>query len=279
MVEINYLHSSPFSLITHASASVQVCFDRELALPRTADDCYHPAFAGGKQGSFYTPKEAFRHMQSSVAVAGRALIMLLCVVGIPIIALSDVSWSEMLKKLQNFRCPAFLEHVLASTSKTAPASLKEAPPFTPLDTKNVPLDTKNTPPGTPNPLGQIPTTTSALPLQSSIIPVSFQSPIESSPALSVDVGGQKVTNLADLGANPLNAIQERLRCLGTTYYLLESWGNQQQMYRFFCKTAIGGSADYTRCFEATHTDPLQAMLQVLRQVEAQKAEGGGRRAE
>ena len=55
-------------------------------------------------------------------------------------------------------------------------------------------------------------------------------------------------------ADQFRAIQERLRQLGATYYLLESWGNQQQLYRFYCKMAVGGSAQYTRCFEATHAE-------------------------
>ena len=75
-----------------------------------------------------------------------------------------------------------------------------------------------------------------------------------------------------LDADPYVSIQERLRRLGATYYLLESWGNDRQMYRFYCKMAIGGSAAYTRCFEATDANPLQAMRQVLRQIE----NGGGK---
>jgi hypothetical protein len=50
------------------------------------------------------------------------------------------------------------------------------------------------------------------------------------------------------------------------------------MYRFYCKMAVGGSAQYTRCFEATHADPLQAMVQVLRQVETWR-DGGSTKAE
>jgi hypothetical protein len=211
-------------------------------------------------------------MQSSVAVTGRALIMLACVVGIPLAALSGASWPEMLKKLQDFQWTAFWEYDTPSTLKTASASSIEAPRF-------VPSDAKITQPGSPNPLGQVPAAVRALPVQSSIVPVSFQSSIESSPALPVDGSGQKGTKLADLGADPFNSIQEKLRRMGATYYLLESWGSQQQMYRFFCKMAIGGSSDYTRCFEATHADPLQAMLLVLQQVEVQKVEGGTGEAE
>ena len=63
-------------------------------------------------------------------------------------------------------------------------------------------------------------------------------------------------------------IQDQLRRLGATYYLLESWGDEQPLYRFYCKMAIGGNAGYTRYFEATDANPLQAMVQVLREVEA-----------
>ena len=68
------------------------------------------------------------------------------------------------------------------------------------------------------------------------------------------------------GSVPANS--RAIAQLGATYYLLESWGNDQQLYRFYCKMAVGGSADYTRYFEATDADPLQAMLGV-------SATGGG----
>jgi hypothetical protein len=181
------------------------------------------------------------------------LIMLACVVGIPVVALSGVSWSDMLKKLQDFRWNEFFDPVNLPITKTATTASSEAPRFVPPDT--------------PKPLA----TPRAQPVPSSIVPVSFQSSADaSSPSTA---SGVKLTSLGDLGADPYQSIQERLRRLGATYYLLESWGNQQQMYRFFCKMAVGGSSDYTRCFEATQSDPLQAMLAVLHQVEEQKTPG------
>jgi hypothetical protein len=66
-------------------------------------------------------------------------------------------------------------------------------------------------------------------------------------------------------------IQGRLRELGATYYLLESWGSQHQLYRFYCKMAIGGNPNYTHYFEATDSEPLRAMARVLRQVETWRA--------
>lgn len=61
--------------------------------------------------------------------------------------------------------------------------------------------------------------------------------------------------------------QKRLRDLGATYYLLETWGRRGELYRFHCKMAIAGNPDYTRYFEATDSDPSRAMQSVLRQVE------------
>ncbi len=208
-------------------------------------------------------------MQSSAGVAGRALIMLLCVVGIPIVALSDVSWSDMLKKLEDFPWPTVVKDSLGSWSSSDAPAQSDAPPF-------VHFDAPKTTPDSPRTLEDVPAATPAKPVQSSILPVSFQSPVGSAPEASACIASQdtpeNLTRLSDLGTDPFRGIQERLKSLGATYYLLESWGTQRQTYRFYCKTAIGGSSDYTRCFEATHADPVQAMLQVLHKVEAQKAD-------
>jgi hypothetical protein len=67
------------------------------------------------------------------------------------------------------------------------------------------------------------------------------------------------------------ATQRRLRDLGATYYLLETWGSQGQLFRFYCKVAIAGNASYTRYFEATDSEPLQAMAKVLEQVQGWRA--------
>jgi hypothetical protein len=154
-------------------------------------------------------------MQSSAAVAVRALVMLACVVGIPALAMSGTSWSEVLKKFQNFRWPAILSP--ASASPTAVTS--EAPRFRP-------------------PIAAIPPPTAAA------VAVRPRSPED---------------RLQELGV--------RLQRLGATYYVLESWGNDQQLYRCYCKVAAAGNVDYTHCFEAIQADPLQTMLQVVRQVE------------
>jgi hypothetical protein len=67
------------------------------------------------------------------------------------------------------------------------------------------------------------------------------------------------------------AMQHRLRQLGATYYLLESWGSDGALYRFHCKMAIAGNSRYTRHFEATDREPLRAIGRVLRDVEQWRA--------
>ena len=68
--------------------------------------------------------------------------------------------------------------------------------------------------------------------------------------------------------NPFRDMEQRLRMLGATYYLLESWGNAGNLYRFHVKMALAGNPSYNRHFEATDADPITAMRHVLSEVEA-----------
>ena len=173
----------------------------------------------------------------SAAVAVRALVMLACVVAIPALAMSGTSWQEVLKKFQNYRWPAILNRASAS-STTAET---EAPRFAPPCSLGGPTVAHNA--------GE-PSRSSAA---EALFPASSRRP---SPTSSTEPA---TDDLASVGI--------RLQRLGATYYLLESWGNQQQLFRFHCKVAVGGKADYVRCFEAVDANPRQAMLEVLRQVE------------
>ena len=206
-------------------------------------------------------------MQSSVAVAGRALIMLACVVGIPALALSGASWSDMLKKLQDFRWPMILDLASASSTTSGSASGDEAPRFTP-STATGTLARVVGPCSPANDGSGCVGSDAGVGRHSA----GYQEPvgIAADSTASRATGGDENARAASIStADPFRYIQDRLRQLGATYYLLESWGNQQQMYRFYCKMAVGGSAAYTRCFEATNSNPLQAMRQVLQQVETQ----------
>ena len=70
---------------------------------------------------------------------------------------------------------------------------------------------------------------------------------------------------------PFASVEEHLQKLGATYYLLERWGRDPQIYRFHCKVAIGGSPYLVRYFEDTDSDPLRAMYNVAAQVETWRA--------
>jgi hypothetical protein len=85
--------------------------------------------------------------------------------------------------------------------------------------------------------------------------------------------GSSTTGAGDDCTTQFRRMERRLRELGATYYLLETWGSSGDRYRFFCKMAISGTADYNRnrIFQATAGDPLHAMQDVLEQVEQWRA--------
>jgi hypothetical protein len=73
---------------------------------------------------------------------------------------------------------------------------------------------------------------------------------------------------------PFKQVQQRLRELGATYYLLETWGDQNDAYRFYCRMAVGGNRHVTKQFNWVASDPLAAMSNVLQQVEDWQKGGG-----
>ena len=172
-------------------------------------------------------KEASAVMQRSATTAFRAFLMLACSVAIPVLAIWGISWADIAKKFQNFHCPAILN--LASASPATPASASEAPPFTPGN----------------------------LSAKSQLTPVV-------APALPLAAAGT-AKKVAAVATN-YREIQDRLQRLGATYYVLESWGNDRQLYRFCCKMAVAGNADMSTASRPPM--PIRcAMQQVLQQVE------------
>jgi len=93
------------------------------------------------------------------------------------------------------------------------------------------------------------------------------------------VAGAPLPGAADRMACPLEPtdpfkdMERRLRQHGATYYLLETWGQSGELYRFHCRMAVASNASYTRHFEATDRDALKAMSDVLAQVEAWRNSG------
>ena len=93
------------------------------------------------------------------------------------------------------------------------------------------------------------------PADSVVIPAGYES--------AVEVAGQ-----ANSGDDRFQQIQGRLLQLGASHYRLEYWGNRQQLYHFYCEVAVGADPNYVHHFQATAADRLEAMRQVLGQVEA-----------
>jgi hypothetical protein len=214
--------------------------------------------------------------QSSASIAFRALVMLAFVIGIPLAAFNGSSLREGAKKLLEKAWPTVASAVSTKTSNVLPA----APPYdaksqNPLAMPSQTLGGMSNPPGQlmaynqPNLLPQRAPGDSSerfSPPASNVVPADYQSAVE--PCID-----NKGCNSGQTEANLFMAMQDRLRQLGATYYLLETWGNQRQFYRFYCQMAVGGNSSYTHYFEATNANPLEAMADVLRQVESWR--GGG----
>jgi hypothetical protein len=92
-------------------------------------------------------------------------------------------------------------------------------------------------------------------------------------------GGSKINPIRD-GAGQTASVtsdekfrraEMRLRELGATHYMLETWGQDNGRYRFVCKMSVGGNAEVTRYFQAIDDNPWQAMQTVLEQVEDWRA--------
>ena len=69
-------------------------------------------------------------------------------------------------------------------------------------------------------------------------------------------------------------VLDRLKKLGATYFLLETYGDEVRQFRFYCRMAIGGNPRVTKHFWCSDSDPLKAMTQVLKQVQDSQVGGG-----
>lgn len=77
-----------------------------------------------------------------------------------------------------------------------------------------------------------------------------------------------------LSGDQFKYVQDRLRQLGATYYVLETCGDVKRDFRFYCRMSMGGNPRVTKPFWCFDSDPLKAMIQVLKQVEDWQTGGG-----
>lgn len=67
-------------------------------------------------------------------------------------------------------------------------------------------------------------------------------------------------------SSPVARVVRELASRGVEQYALTPWGEEGRFYRFHCSAPWGGSAGFTRHFEAITADPVLAAEQVLEQV-------------
>jgi hypothetical protein len=211
-------------------------------------------------------------MQSSFVTLVRALVMLGCLAVIPLIAVFGTSLPA--------RVVEFLDSHLAARAASA-EPLGEAPAF------NLRGPTGSAEPGELTSIQTSPGAELGHPnSRPTITQASFSSgerALRPHPVLSsadmVPVVRDRAAAVptshrcdveGDLGlgsTEPIKEIERRLQQLGATYYRLERWGKDGDVYHFFCKVPIGGNPNFTRHFDETHTSPDQAMRNVLEQIE------------
>ncbi len=206
--------------------------------------------------------------QSSVAVVIRAVVMLGCLVAIPLVAVFGNALPEAIDGVMG---TWWTPRTVAVEAETA----EEAPLFEPL-LRNGPQSVAPEWPTAEQP-SAIPSERQAAPADAvacdadgcRVLPATYEAAVGPS-------GGRGAALVSPSQERPpatgeFQAICDRLKELGATYVLLESWGDRQEQFRFYCKIAIAGNPNYTYRFEATSPAPLSAMAEVLQQVENWRA--------
>lgn len=186
-------------------------------------------------------------MRSSTVNFLRGLTMLSCLIVVPTIAVFGLPMPEQVSSvLRQFGWLGEEASPMVAAAEDPPAVLDQA-----VSAQNplpVPCDTA----------------VAQASLDPAVVPASFAAPVRA--AVSTPSNQE--------GAGLFRGIQERLRDLGATYYRLESWGEKGELFHFQCRVAVDGHTNFTRHFEATGDDPLNAMDAVLREIEDWKERTG-----
>jgi hypothetical protein len=205
-------------------------------------------------------------MRSSLTAAFRALSLLVCLIALPIVALWGSSLPVKLSSIIEGHWPRFAENGQTGRNgegeRFEPKKLasNEAIAKLPGGTQSEPQRESLSRGPNREIAGQKNSARSVIPVmyQEPLSPVSFNgTPTEQSLAADEQFG----------------RMHDKLRQLGAIRTLLQSWGNQSDFYRFDCSIKTVGDAGVTRQFQATAPDPLQAVAEVLRQVESWKGRG------
>jgi hypothetical protein len=205
-------------------------------------------------------------MQSSAVVTLRALVMLVCLVVVPLAAIFGSSLPQAFNSFVEGRgLPSFAGTARATDDARSRGG--DAPRFASA-AEPVPHEE-------PAPPARRTDGTGTLWAPGAVTPPMTQTPAEPRaemarslpPGPASQSAGQTASRDPRTAGEDFQQIEHRLRELGATYYLLETWGNAGQMYRFHCKVSLAANPSQTQNFDATDSDPLRAMRKVQEQVE------------
>lgn len=237
-------------------------------------------------------------MESSTVLAFRIFVMLSCLIIVPMAAIFGSAFPDVVKTVLVDRIVAWSTGEPVETPAVEdPQGFREVTPgaeaardmgqWEAAPRWGTPAETASwQSPAPGGSQGEVVPLAGPVPGGSVHQPTSYAAPVAGQPARPLPgpqgPGGQ---GAAPLAAAPRNSVppgvssspdhfaemEHRLREYGATYYLLETCGNEGELYRFHCRMAVGNNPNYARPFEATHRDAMQAMGQVLREVEAWRA--------
>lgn len=223
-------------------------------------------------------------MQSTTTMTTlRSFIMLLCMVAVPAVAILGTGFPKIVKSAVRSKAQSAPN---AAAAKAEPQPSSDAPRFGVASVSDS-LESQPSVATSQQPPAQLPAQAALASPVPQAVPSSLWA---SQPASSVPSGNVVVNYDAAAGRgdtvptnsalhrpvgpmavptprDPLTTVQGRLRELGATYWLLETWGARGELFRFHCKVSVSGN-EGSRPFEATDADPVRAMQQVQQQIEA-----------
>ncbi len=254
-------------------------------------------------------------MQTSTGMFFRAAVMLACLIAVPLAALFGTRLPELAKEALGDRWNTICNLLPGSHNDTpAPDSSAEAAPPLAATPNPFPTNApapQFAPQWSHNQPGAVPTPTTSSPAMMpplatagsaptnqlpGAIAASYNEPMPA-PTMGPPTGVPSALNSGQPATTPMGAplplsnnnvaapsgrapdrftqCQRRLQELGAVYYLLETWGDRGELFRFYCKVAVGGNPNFTRYFDAADPDPLTAIGKVIQQIEAWRSGAPG----
>lgn len=213
-------------------------------------------------------------MQTPQGVALRALIMLGCLVALPMLAVVGTRSPDEIVEL----LPVSVRAYLFPNGRGLPIASDVTPSITSIPPLNAlridlgqPAVTLSDDPATVGESADVPA--QLVRAEDEIRPASHISPLPTSFPQSLSVAIPSNPTIVDLTSTAIpqeerfRKIEQRLRELGATRYVLETWGISDELYRFRGMVASNDTPHLQRYFNAVDSDPVAAMTRVLEDIE------------